>query len=104
MLKRIILLSFLVCGCGCTQDAGPSKAPQPETVPYEQFQEAKDLVYDYAKENKKAADLIQKMNNDINVFVNELKAIKTDDPELDKVLAKYNIKRDTKQVPPKKEK
>jgi uncharacterized protein YcfL len=101
MLKRfLLLLSFMFVGC-LAQEAGPSKAPQPVT--FEEHQEVKDLLIYYVKENKIATDLNrslvaenQKMLNDINVFVNELKQIQGNDPELDKVLSKYNIKRDIK--------
>lgn len=102
MLKKILLFSFLFCGLGCSQDAGP-KSPAPETVPYAQYQETKDALHDYVLENRRAAELNKKLINDINVFVNELKAIKTEDPELDKALAKYNIQRNPVKsiIPPK---
>ncbi len=93
MLKRILLFSFLVCGLGYSQEVGPSKAPQSETVPYAQYQETKDALHDYVLENRRAAELNKKLMNDVNVFINELKEIKTPDPELDKILAKYNIQR-----------
>jgi hypothetical protein len=101
MLKRFLLFSFFLVGVGCAQDAGPSKAPQ--SVSFEEHQEVKDLLIYYVKENKIATDLNrslvaenQKMLSDINIFVNELKQIQGVDPELDKILLKYNIKRDIK--------
>jgi hypothetical protein len=101
MLKRILILSFLVCGLGCSQDAG-SKAPQPENVPYAQYQETKDTLHDYVLENRRAAELNKKFMNDINVFINELKDVQTIE-QLDKALAKYNIQRNSVKsiVPPK---